>query len=30
LHGTFALRAQDPGSAVFFRSIRVKPLNADD
>jgi hypothetical protein len=25
-HGTFALQCHDPGSKVFFRNIRVKPL----
>jgi len=28
--GTFALQAHDPGSTVFFRNIRVKPLPAVD
>lgn len=26
-HGTFALQAHDKGSTVFFRNIRVKPLD---
>jgi hypothetical protein len=25
-HGTFALQGHDPGSKVFYRSVRVKPL----
>jgi hypothetical protein len=29
-HGTFALQAHDPKSVVFFRNIRVKPLNGND
>jgi len=28
-HGTFALQCHDPGSKVFFRNIRVRPLPDD-
>ncbi len=29
-HGTFALQGHDPGSTVYFRNIRVKPLSPCD
>ncbi|MBN1126088.1 MAG: DUF1080 domain-containing protein [Sedimentisphaerales bacterium] len=28
-HGTFALQGHDPGSTVFYKNIRVKPLDPD-